>query len=125
MGKCSIYTNFKQGKVTLVGLIRNLSAKEPYPKSQKSAGESGVGPAFGTRIALTNGETFPLAEIMAINEVPEILSSVRIYPNPVVATTTLALVEKTIQINVNIVNQEGRLMFTKALGQLTPEVYQE
>lgn len=85
-----------------------------------------VSPAFETWVALTDGTTFPLAEIVSTNEIPGTLDAYRVFPNPARAVTTIDfnLTEPT-EIFINLVNQDGRVLLNKAFGQLGAGNYRE
>lgn len=85
-----------------------------------------VAPAFETWVALTDGTTFPLAEIVSTNDIPGTLDAYRVFPNPVRTITTVDfnLTEPT-EIFINLVNQEGRVLLNKAFGQLGAGNYRE
>ncbi len=83
-------------------------------------------PEFETWVALIDGTTFPLTEIVATNELIDQLDVYTVFPNPAVGNTTVEfrLLEDT-EINLRLVNQEGKVLFTKAFGQLTNGSYRE
>ena len=83
-------------------------------------------PEFGAWVALIDGTTFPLAEIVATNELIGTLDVYTMFPNPAVSSTTVefSLLEPT-EINLRLVNQEGKVLFTKAFGQLPNGTYRE
>lgn len=85
-----------------------------------------VAPAFETWVALTDGTTFPLAEIVSTNEIPVTLDAYRVFPNPVRTSTTVDfnLTEPT-EIFMNLVNQDGKVLLNKAFGQLGAGNYRE
>jgi len=85
-----------------------------------------VAPAFEAWVALTDGTTFPLAEIVRTNEIPGTLDAYQVFPNPARAITTVDfnLTEPT-EIFINLVNQEGKVLLNKAFGQLGAGNYRE
>ncbi|MEO0727685.1 MAG: DUF4397 domain-containing protein [Bacteroidota bacterium] len=84
------------------------------------------GPEFEAWVAQTDGNTFPLAEIVATNELIGTLDVYTLFPNPAVDNTTLEfkLLENA-EINLRLVNQEGKVLFTKSFGQLSSGTYRE
>lgn len=83
-------------------------------------------PEFEAWVALIDGTTFPLAEIVATNELIDQLDVYTVFPNPAVGSTTVEfrLLEDA-EINLRLVNQEGKVLFTKAFGRLANGTYRE
>lgn len=83
-------------------------------------------PEFGAWVALTDGTTFPLAEIVGTNELIGTLDVYTVFPNPARGNTMVEfkLLEDA-EINLRLVNQEGKVLLTKAFGQLGNGVYRE
>ncbi len=75
-------------------------------------------PAFGVWVALPDGTTFPLSEIVASEEVKALLPGFRIMPNPV---TDLAQIELTFadaadNVSLIISDATGKTLQTRTLG---------
>ena len=83
-------------------------------------------PEFEAWVALTDGTTFPLSEIVATNELIDALDVYTVFPNPAVGNTTVEFnLKENAEINLRLVNQEGKVLFTKAFGQLNSGFYRE
>lgn len=87
---------------------------------------AGEEPAFETWVALTDGTTFPLAEVVSTNDIPSTLDVYTVYPNPARELTTVEFnLTNTTEIFINIVNQGGQVLLNKAYGQLGAGNYRE
>lgn len=87
---------------------------------------SGDAPEFETWVALTDGTTFPLTEIVATNEIPEQLDAYTVFPNPARDLTTVEFnLTETTEIFINLVNLDGKVLLNKSFGQLGAGNYRE
>ncbi|NUO03401.1 MAG: DUF4397 domain-containing protein, partial [Saprospiraceae bacterium] len=75
-------------------------------------------PAFGVWVALPDGTTFPLSEIVASEEVKALLSGFRIMPNPVtdLAQIELTFAETADNVNLIVSDATGKVLQTINLG---------
>lgn len=87
---------------------------------------AGEEPDFETWVALTDGTTFPLAEVVSTNEIINTLDDYKVFPNPVRDLTTVEFnLTTTTQISLNVVNQDGKVLLNKVVGQLGAGTYRE
>ena len=75
-------------------------------------------PAFGVWVALPDGTTFPLSEIVASEEVKALLPGFRIMPNPVtdLAQIELTFADATDNVSLIISDATGKTLQTRTLG---------
>jgi len=75
-------------------------------------------PAFGVWVALPDGTTFPLSEIVASEEVKALLPGFRIMPNPVrdLAQIELTFADAADNVSLIISDATGKTLQTRTLG---------
>ncbi|MEM7572298.1 MAG: DUF4397 domain-containing protein [Bacteroidota bacterium] len=83
-------------------------------------------PAFGVWVALADGTTFPLSEIVSTNQLQDVLTTYSTFPNPTDRYTTVDLVlEEAGLVNLSLIDMSGRVLKNYNLGQLTSGAFRQ
>ncbi len=78
---------------------------------------SGAQPNFGVWVALPDGTTFPLDELVSTGEISRIVSDMKIAPNPVYSEAQVRYsLSESLNVTLNIFDMNGRLLQTTYLG---------
>ncbi|MEN0005743.1 MAG: T9SS type A sorting domain-containing protein, partial [Bacteroidota bacterium] len=79
---------------------------------------------FQVWVALPDGTTFPLDEVVGINELANQVSDFLIMPNPVSSQATIQYtLTEELELNLNIYDMNGKMVRSQYMGSQAPDTY--